>query len=159
VISRQDRLLVATTHRGIVFKKDINPFIITDSKWNLNYVLGVLNSKFVSWLYLNSSSIATKDDFRQTTLAELRRLPIPRPINAKKAKHDQLVAHVERMLKLHTDLAAAKIPRRADSPPARHLCDRPRHRPARYQLYALTAEEIALVEAGHRPHRLQASRR
>jgi len=29
-----------------------------------------------SWFYLNSSSIATKDDFRQTTLAELRKLAI-----------------------------------------------------------------------------------
>ena len=34
-------------------------------------------SKLISFIYLNISSIATKDDFRQTTLAELRDIPIP----------------------------------------------------------------------------------
>lgn len=79
VISRQDRLLVATTSQAMVFKKDINPFLITDTRWDLHYVLGILNSRLVSYLYVNTSAIAAKDDFRQTTLAELRRLPIAEP--------------------------------------------------------------------------------
>ena len=38
----------------------------------------MLASKFISALYLKLSAIANKDDFRQTTLTELRRLPIPK---------------------------------------------------------------------------------
>ena len=34
-------------------------------------------SKLISYIYLSLSSIASKDDFRQTTLAELREVPIP----------------------------------------------------------------------------------
>jgi len=147
VISRQDRLLVGYAESQLVFKKDINPFIVTNSKWDTKFVLGILNSKFVSWLYLNSSSIATKDDFRQTTLAELRRIPVPKTPGA----HDALVTHVERMLKLHEDLADAKSPD-AQSRLQREIAatDRTIDQLV-YQLYALTPEEIALVETASAP--------
>jgi hypothetical protein len=71
-----------------VFKKDLNPFIITNKNFDTKYVLGLLNSKLFSWLYINSSSIATKDDFRQTTLSELRKLQI-RKIDLKNNKEKQ----------------------------------------------------------------------
>lgn len=77
IISRQDRLTVGYCNEAIVFKKDINPFICIDKRFNTLYLLGVMASKFVSSLYLKMSSIANKDDFRQTTLSELRKLPIP----------------------------------------------------------------------------------
>lgn len=78
IINRQDRLSVGYTEERLVFKKDINPFIITDQNFSTKYVLGLLASRFISRLYLRLSSIANKDDFRQTTLGELRKLPIPR---------------------------------------------------------------------------------
>jgi hypothetical protein len=108
--------------------------------------LGVLNSKFVSWLYINTSSIATKDDFRQTTLAELRRIPVPRVGETEKTQHDTIVAYVERMLKLHVDLAAAKTPG-AQTHFSREIAatDRAIDQLV-YQLYGLTRDEIALVE-------------
>ena len=55
----------------------MNPFIITDKRFDTKFVLALLNSSLISFLYLNQSTIAKKDDFRQTTLAELRSLPIP----------------------------------------------------------------------------------
>jgi len=78
IISRQDRLLVGYTDQKFLFTKDINPFICINQEFDTKFLLGILNSKLISFLYLNSSSIATKDDFRQTTLAELRNLPIPK---------------------------------------------------------------------------------
>ena len=76
LINRQDRLTVGYNEEKCVFKKDINPFIITNSEIDTKYVLGIMASKLISYLYVNTSSIATKDDFRQTTLSELRELPI-----------------------------------------------------------------------------------
>jgi len=64
-------------------------------------------------VYINTSSIATKDDFRQTTLAELRSLPIPSislQSREQKDQHSKMVKLVERMLDLHKKLAASKIP-------------------------------------------------
>ncbi|MCX6566518.1 MAG: hypothetical protein NTW38_08900 [Candidatus Aminicenantes bacterium] len=71
VINRQDRLMCAYSDEKLVYKKDINPFILhsQDEEQTL-FLLGILNSKLFSYLYVNTSSIATKDDFRQTTLAE-----------------------------------------------------------------------------------------
>lgn len=76
VINRQDRLMAAFTDVAMVFKKDINPFVIHSSTLDPWYLLGVVNSSVFSYLYVNTSSIALKDDFRQTTLAELRKMPI-----------------------------------------------------------------------------------
>ncbi|MDI1309992.1 MAG: TaqI-like C-terminal specificity domain-containing protein [Methylotenera sp.] len=77
IINRQDRLSVGYCNESLVFKKDINPFICIDDRFDTFYLLGILASKFISSLYLKLSAIASKDDFRQTTLGELRRLPIP----------------------------------------------------------------------------------
>jgi len=61
---------------GIITNKDYNPFKIISKDYDVFYILGLLNSKLFSYLYIKKSSIALKDDFRQTTLAELRSLPI-----------------------------------------------------------------------------------
>ena len=45
------------------------------------YLLGILNSELISYIYIGKSAIALKDDFRQTTLEELRELPIIIPKN------------------------------------------------------------------------------
>ncbi len=76
LINRQDRLTVGYNEEECVFKKDINPFIINDNRFEPKYILTIIASKLISFLYVRTSSIATKDDFRQTTLSELRQLPI-----------------------------------------------------------------------------------
>lgn len=76
VINRQNRLMVTYIDKQLVFKKDLNPFIITNNSYYTKYILSLLNSKLISYLYYNGSILAQKDDFRQTTLAELRKLPI-----------------------------------------------------------------------------------
>ncbi|HKP52084.1 MAG TPA: hypothetical protein VJ183_05475 [Chloroflexia bacterium] len=79
----------------------------------------------------------------------LERLPI-RTINffdpADKTRHDQMVSLVERMLKLHKDLAAAKSPNdrvvlERQIKATDEVIDR-----LVYELYGLTEEEIRVVE-------------
>jgi type I restriction-modification system DNA methylase subunit len=101
LINRQDRLTVSYTENKIVFKKDVNPFIITNKDFNPKYVLSVLASKFISYLYVNTSSIATKDDFRQTTLSEIRNLPI---LKIEKEKQSAFVQKADIMLTLNREL-------------------------------------------------------
>lgn len=94
IINRQDRLTVGYCNERLVFKKDINPFICTDNRFNTYYLLGLLASKFMSHLYLKISSIANKDDFRQTTLSELRKLPIPLASSNKQLEIASLVQQI-----------------------------------------------------------------
>ena len=132
IISRQDRLTVAYCNEKLVFKKDINPFIPNDKIFDAKYLTGILASKFISFIYLKSSSIATKDDFRQTTLSELRKLPIP-----KANEKEQL-----EMINIVDKIIAAKIKDlHADTSKLEKQIDK-----LVYKLYGLTDEEIEIVE-------------
>ena len=81
VINRQDRLDAVFFDREMVFKKDLNPFVPIVEGYEAKALVVLLNSRLISYLYMAASAIAARDDFRQTTLAELRRLPIPRSIS------------------------------------------------------------------------------
>jgi len=145
VINRQDRLDAAYVEQRLVFKKDLNPFLPKDDSFGPKALLAVLNSKLASFLYISSSAIATKDDFRQTTLAELRRLPIP-IILKQDAERKRLVALVDKMLTLTPALRAAKSDaEKATLQNAVRKTDRDIDQLV-YQLYGLTPAEIALVE-------------
>lgn len=97
IISRQDRLSVTYCNEKLVFKKDINPFIPIDDNFDCLFLTGIVASKLISFIYINSSSIATKDDFRQTTLTELRKLPIP---NIDKVRQRPICNLVKEILKI-----------------------------------------------------------
>src|SRR5207244_10571788 len=107
VVNRQDRLMAAYTDRRMVFKKDVNPFVLSDDTWDPFYVLAILNSHLVSYLYVKTSSIATKDDFRQTTLAELRRIPVHR-FDPKDHRHKEISELARSITERHEQLARAR---------------------------------------------------
>lgn len=76
IVSRQDRIMAHAVTDTFVNKKDIyifkpKPYLST------NYLLALLNSRLLSYIYFNSDVVAQKDDFRQTTLEGIRNLPIP----------------------------------------------------------------------------------
>lgn len=145
VINRQDRLMATLYRQKMVFKKDVNPFVLIDSSISPLYLLGIVNSSLISYLYVNTSSIATKDDFRQTTLAELRSLPLPK-YDHKNERHNSLTTYVNKMLDLHNRLQTASTPeeRRVLE---RQIAGTDRAIDALvYELYGLTEEEIRIVE-------------
>ncbi len=132
IINRQDRLTVGYTDKKIVFKKDINPFIIISKEYSTKYVLTILASKFISFLYINISAIALKDDFRQTTLTELRELLIPK-IDFK--QQEKFIEKADQILLLKKDNPLA------DTSALEREIDL-----MVYELYGLSEEEIKVVE-------------
>jgi adenine-specific DNA-methyltransferase len=129
IINRQDRLSVGYCEEKLVFKKDINPFIpLNPNEYSAKYLLAILASKFISYLYIKSSSIATKDDFRQTTLTELRALPIPA---ISKDQQIKVVGLVDAVLS-NGIINSADIINEIEQ--------------FVYKLYNLSPEEIAIVE-------------
>ena len=132
IVNRQDRLSVTYCKEKMVFKKDINPFISVNSNFDCLFLTGIIASKFISFLYLNSSSIATKDDFRQTTLTELRKLPIPNVSLEQQSKIRNLALKILEIKKTNCNQDASSIENQIDQ--------------LVYQLYGLTEEEITIVE-------------
>ncbi|MGA2032224.1 MAG: Eco57I restriction-modification methylase domain-containing protein [Thermoguttaceae bacterium] len=115
-----------------------------------NYVIGLLNSRLLFWR-LRSISNIFRAGWITCTKQYVETLPIRTidPHNAKdRSAHDRTVSLVDSMLALHKQLDAAKsearktiIRRQIDAADAE--IDR-----LVYDLYGLTAEEIAIVERG-----------
>ena len=134
IINRQNRLSVTFCDEKLVFKKDINPFIPIDNGYDAKYITAIIASKLISYIYLNTSSVATKDDFRQTTLTELRKLAIPILNNKKQLPFIVLVNRILVIKNENPDADTSVLENEIDK--------------LVYQLYELTEEEIKIVEGG-----------
>jgi hypothetical protein len=132
IINRQDRLSVTYCSEKIIFKKDINPFIPIDNQFDCLFLTGIIASRLISFIYLNSSSIATKDDFRQTTLSELRNLPIPNIGIEKQDPISEIAKEILRIKYENSDVQTTILENQIDQ--------------LVYQLYELTEEEIKIIE-------------
>ncbi|MEZ5413898.1 MAG: TaqI-like C-terminal specificity domain-containing protein [Opitutaceae bacterium] len=151
----QPKILVKDTSSDFGCTYDASHYYVKDvlivvpkvegtSQVSLKALCGILNSKLLKFYY------RTTFPTLHVQSEELASLPLPLE-SSSKPRHDTLVAHVERMLKLHEDLAVAK------SPDAQTRLQRDIAATDRaidqlvYQLYGLTSEEIALVEAATTP--------
>jgi hypothetical protein len=82
LVSRSNRLMAAYTTQDFVCKKDLYSLRLKqDPGLEMFTLLAFLNSSLLSFLYLSRSASATKDDFRQVTLAGLRELPVRQAVS------------------------------------------------------------------------------
>jgi hypothetical protein len=148
LVSRQQRLMASLLHETVVTNKNLYSVRAT-SDHSILYVLGVLNSRLISRIYLSQVTQATKDDFPQVTIRDI--LAMPAPVldlgkRSERARHDRMADMVETMLALHKKLSAART---ADDKTAltRQIdaTDRQIDQLV-YELYGLSEEEIAIVE-------------
>ncbi len=112
------------------------------------YLVGILNSTLWTFLFSNISS-EIRGGFFRWKRQYMENLPI-RPIDpadpSDVARHDRMVALVEKMLDLNTRLAAAQAPHEREVLAGMiDATDREIDRLV-YELYGLTEEEIAVVE-------------
>jgi len=120
----------------------------SDDAHSLHYLQALLGSPLLDF-YLRQVSSPFRGGYWSYGKRFIQQLPI-RPINfddpADVARHDKMVALVERMLALHRKLAAATVP------PDKELYQRQIEATDRqidalvYELYGLTEEEIEIVE-------------
>lgn len=145
LISRQFRLQAAKAIEDFVTNKSMQSILQCPGAPDLNYLLGVINSRLMSWYCLHRSNIAQRDDFPKIVLKETRELPIASP---EKALHDEMVAKVANMLAAKKDLAKAKTDK--DRTYYENKCATLDHQIDHivYDLYGLTEDEIRIVEAG-----------
>ena len=114
-----------------------------------NYLLGIINSKLLSWYHRYSSPKGIRHTFPKVLIGDIRSFPIPKidfSESTEKKMHDWMVTLVEQMLALHKQLLEAKtgqeqtlIQRQIDA--TDQQIDK-----LVYELYELTPEEIAIVE-------------
>ncbi|MBI1878420.1 MAG: hypothetical protein HYR94_09370 [Chloroflexi bacterium] len=119
--------------------------------WTPEYLLGILNSRLMTHYHRKTFLDEFKMRFQKILIKDCKQFPI-RPINfddpVDSARHEQMVALVERMLELHRQ-AAQPGPPQAKTILQRQIAatDRQIDRLV-YELYNLNEEEISIVEAG-----------
>jgi hypothetical protein len=145
LLTRKFRLQASMVSETMITTDNVLNAVAKSEKADVIFALGILNSKIISWLYVNTSMIAQKDDFPQVHLSALKILPIP---PAEKAQHDKMVSLVERMLALHKSLASTQNPQEADRLTREVESVDKSIDELVYELYGLTEDEIKIVEGG-----------
>ncbi|MCD4676940.1 MAG: N-6 DNA methylase, partial [Desulfobacula sp.] len=117
---------------------------INDNICSYKYLLGILNSKLIGWYFRKKFQISAEDTFPQIMIRDILQFPIALPINSDKNNLNTLV---EYMLGLHKQLAETNLPQ-AKTALARQIeaTDKQIDQLV-YELYALTDEEIKIVES------------
>jgi hypothetical protein len=143
LLTRKFRLQASMTAETMITTDNVLNVVPRSPQADMTFTLGILNSRLVSWLYVNTSMVAQKDDFPQVHISALSALPIP---SFDVARHDRMVALVEQMLELHKRQAAAKS--QSDQELYHRQIDATDRAIDRlvYELYGLTDEEINIVE-------------
>ncbi len=150
VPGKNKRIQATYVSEVFYYGHSITPFILASNcQINLRYLLGISNSKLISWYGGLKLPNFGKDTFPKLNPQDIKQLPI-RTIdfnNPKdKALHDKMVSLVDRMLDLNKKLQAARIAN------DRELLDRQikitddQIDRLVYELYGLTEEESGVIE-------------
>jgi len=125
--------------------------ILEDSLFSLKFVLGIINSKLISYWFINKFGKLQRNIFPQFKINELREFIIPDinfSLNSHKQIHDKIVSLVDKMLELKQKEATepnqqlkTMISRQIEG--INKAIDA-----AVYELYNLSEDEIKVVEGG-----------
>jgi type I restriction-modification system DNA methylase subunit len=144
-----DRIIATMDYRGVWFGRSIIAIIAPpESPYQMEYFLGLLNSRYFLWLYRELVQ-ETGRVFAQVKLSKINQLPI-RVIDfsdpGEKTGHHDVVSKVEKMLDAKKHLTEAKTDR--DKTYYENRCtalDRQIDHLV-YDLYGLTEEEVGIIE-------------
>jgi hypothetical protein len=151
VLSRKLRLQAVFTTETLLTNQSVQSLLIAPSVKNpvaLEFLLGVLNSKLISWYFVNINSVARRDDFPKIIIQQTRDLPLPgiHP-DSHLAQHDQIARFAKQMLALQQRLSAARTPQETTALERQVAATDTQLDTLIYALYGLTDSEIKIVEA------------
>ncbi|MBI4717268.1 MAG: N-6 DNA methylase [Planctomycetes bacterium] len=147
LVSRKFRLMACATEDVFITNKNLYSILPRDGQ-SLPFILGVLNSGLISYLYVKQVTQATKDDFAQVTIKDLCSLPFPG--GARGPRAERVEEFVRRMLDLHGRLAVARTPDEQTGIGRQIDATDRRIDELVYELYGLSEAEIARVDEATR---------
>lgn len=144
VVGGPDRRIHATFFDAALFHSRDVIAVKTDSpKPSPKYLLGIVNSRLITWYHQKRNPKAKKDLFPKVLVSDLAKLPVVRPDDDQERL---LSSVVDTMLSLLKRLAEERTPQRREQI-QREIDATDRQIDAIvYQLYGLTDDEIKIVE-------------
>jgi hypothetical protein len=127
-----------------VTNKSMQSILRIEGGPDLEYLLGCLNSRLISWYFLHRSNIAQRDDFPKIVLKESRSLPIPVVTGKNRKEAEELSSEVKQMLALQakpsqSEHESEKLKRQIAATDSR--IDQ-----MVYSLYGLSEREVVVIE-------------
>jgi len=150
IVIRQtgDSLVATLDKQQFIARDNLYTIIAKATSLEIEFLLGLLNSRFLTWYYQNIINPEKGEALAQVKRGHIAEIPIPfaEKKQTNKVQHDKIVRLVNEMLDLHRAQAAAQSPHEQDAL-AKQITATDRQIDALvYQLYDLTPEEITLVE-------------
>ena len=131
-----------------IARDNLYTIISHNNTFDLRYILGLLNSRLLTWIYQNIINPEKGEALAQVKRGHLAQLPIA-ILNisnpADKARHDQMVALVDQMLELHKQLTSAKTDHDKTVIQRQINATDQQIDQLVYELYGLTEDEIKIV--------------
>ncbi len=145
LVNRQQRIMAQFINETFITNKNLYSIKLKESSISYWTLLGLINSKLFSYIYLKLVSQATKDDFPQITIKDFVDLPLSALKNLHKynldiSKRSELLSH------LTIQFESAKTPTERTAIERQIQATDTQIDKLVYQLYGLTEEEIRIVE-------------
>lgn len=116
---------------------------LKEKSYSYRSVLAVLNSDLLGWYFRNKFQISDEDTFPQIMIRDILQFPIP---NIDQPQDSELNGLVAQVLHLNQENSSAKLPAKIEQLVSKiEYCEN-RINHIVYKLYALTEEEIKMVE-------------
>lgn len=117
-------------------------YILRSDKVNLKFLLGLLNSKLLSF-YLSKRLVTNKQGFPQVLMGQLEQLPV---VTTSEKNQKEIEKLVNQLLQLNQEITEVKLATQVSQLQGKiDFCENKINEIV-YQLYELTAEEIKIVE-------------
>ncbi len=129
-----------------VTNKSMQSILRVEGGPDLEYLLGCLNSRLISWYFLHRSNIAQRDDFPKIVLKESRSLPVPVVTGKNRKEAEGLSSEVKQMLALQAKAATTQSEHESEKLKRQIATTDNRIDQIVYSLYGLTEREVAVVE-------------
>jgi hypothetical protein len=153
LVSRKFRLQATYTERVLITNQSVQSLVKREGSVTLPIILGVLNSRLISWYFCQVNTVARRDDFPKTIIKTTRALPMPRGLKAASESSigSQLSAGAQYMITLVEKCNVAKTTHERTALQRQiEATDRQIDRLV-YELYGLTEAEIQIVEEATAP--------
>jgi hypothetical protein len=143
LLTRKFRLQASVTSETMITTDNVLNVVPKSPQADVSFALGLLNSRLISWLYVNTSMVAQKDDFPQVHISALASLPIP---TIDKNRSNQVARLVMQMLNLQKQLRRANTPYEKEVIQHQITATDKNIDQIVYGIYGLNTEEIRDVE-------------
>lgn len=126
-----------------VFSNSVDGIKMKSKDLNIKFLLGLLNSKLISFYHSNTSANAFKGAFPKVLLQDLRELPVPKPDIKSQTEIEKLV---NQLLLLYSEKSETKLQTKVSQLESKIDYCESRINEIVHQFYGLTKEEIKIVE-------------